>query len=136
MNAIYSFIAWLGNLMSRMGICASAGVVVGMANGGILALANLMEGPLSPDASQLLLLWLILTLFGWLLLLFVLVVLSRLTLASVGGPSLVNSALVTGLLLLLCNALSAYGWAFWLGILCGILVGLLLCGLYRAVKGG
>ena len=122
---------WLTEWLRRLGTCGNSGVIVGAVVGGLLSLLDFLDGPLAPTTAEFLWLWLLLSLFGWLVLLFVLAGLVRLALGGVALPALFNSVLVTALTIWLCRALSAWGWALLIGILAGILVGVLLCGLYR-----
>jgi hypothetical protein len=124
---------WLTEWLRRLGTCGNAGVIVGAVVGGLLTLLDFLDGPLSPTAAELLRLWLLLSIFGWLVLLFVLAGLVRLALGGVALPALINALLVTGLTIWICRILGAWGWAFLIGIAVGILVGALLCGLYRTM---
>lgn len=126
----------LAQLLARLGICANGGIIVGMLTGGTVALAELIHGPLSPTTAELLRIWAVTALAGWIVLLFVLVALARWTFGSVALPALVNAVLVSGLTLFLCRALGLFAFGFWIGIVAGLLVGLLLCGLYRLAARG
>lgn len=119
------------NWLRRLGTCGNAGIIVGAIVGGLLSLLDLLHGPLNVAGADFWRLWIALSLFGWLALLFILAGLVRLTLSSVALPALVNSALVTFLTLWICRAIPAWGWAVPIGILIGMLIGVLLCGLYR-----
>jgi hypothetical protein len=123
----------LASLLRSLGTCGIAGLIVGSVCGALLGLLDFLEGPLAPSTAELWRMWLLLALFGWLVLLFVLCGLARLTKVSVALPALVNSALVTALTIFLCGLLNAWGWGWLIGVLSGILVGALLCGLYRNV---
>jgi hypothetical protein len=136
MRTFARFFVWLGPWVARLGVCAIAGIIVGMLTGGAVALVDWLHGPLALTNAELLRFWALTALFGWLVLLFVLVVLSRWSFASVALPALVNSVLVSGLTLILCRATGLYAWGFWIGILAGLLVGLILCGLYRLIAKG
>jgi hypothetical protein len=117
----------LARLLKRFGACGVSGLIVGMLTGGLLAILDLIEGPLAPSVPEVLRLWLVCAVSGWLLLLALFVLLARWTLASVAGPALVNAGLASGLTILVCRALDAWGLGWWIGLLVGLLVGRLLC---------
>jgi len=128
-------LARLSRALARLGVCANAGLLVGMMTGGLLFLMNFLEGLLALSLVEALQFWALAAALGWLVLLFVLVALARWTFASVAAPALVNSLLVSGLTIFLCRAFALYAWAWWLGIMVGLLGGFVLCGLYRAASG-
>jgi hypothetical protein len=136
MRALARLLVWMSGWVSRLGVCAIAGIVVGMLTGGAVELLSWLDAPLAPSPAEFLRLWLITALFGWLVLLFVLVALSRWSFASVALPALINALLTSGLTLLLCRWTGLWAWAFWLGILAGLIVGLILCFLGRLLKRG
>jgi hypothetical protein len=117
----------IARLLKRLGTCGNAGLIVGMLTGGLLALLDFLDGPLAPTLTQIIRLWLVTALFGWLVLLAIFVGLVRWRFSAVALPSLVNAVLVAGLTLLICQALGAFAYAWWIGILVGLLVGRLLC---------
>lgn len=125
--------AWLTAFLARLGVCGNAGVAVGIVAGFVLTILDLVDGPLATNDSETLVLWLLLAAFGWLLILFLFTVFVRWTLQSVAIPGLVNSLLVTGLTVLVCRAANLFGLAWLVGLLAGILIGFLLCSLYRQV---
>lgn len=129
-------LAWLTAFLARLGVCGNAGVAVGVVTGLVLTLLDLIEGPLGTDNSELVVLWLMLAVFGWLLILFLFTVFARWSAASVAVPAVVNSVLVTGLTILLCRVAGLFGLAWLVGLLVGILVGYFLCSLYKQVERG
>ncbi len=129
-------IGWLTALLRRLGVCGGAGVAVGAMTGLLLTILDLIEGPLVLTNAETLQMWLLLAAFGWLALLFIFTVFVRWTAGSVAAPALVNSALVTGLTILVARAASLFGLAWLIGILAGMLVGFILCTLYKQVTRG
>lgn len=121
----------LGRLLAGLGICANAGLVVGLTTGGMLGLLAAFEGPPAPTAAELLQVWAATALFGWLILIFLFVPLSRWSFRAVALPAAANAIVVCGLTLFLCEAFALYLWGLVVGALVGVAVGLLLCGLYR-----
>lgn len=136
MRALARFLTWLSRWTARLGVCAIAGMIVGMLTGGAIAIVDWLDGPLAPTNAELLRFWVLTALFGWLVLIFALVTLARWSFASVALPALVNAVLTSGLTLLLCRWTGLYAWGFWLGILAGLIVGYILCGLYRLTAKG
>lgn len=127
---------WFDRLLARIGVCGNAGMIVGIVTGFALTLLDLIEEGLELTAQDALLLWLITAGFGWLMLLFVFVVLVHWTLDSVVLPTVVNSLLVTGLTVLICWVAELFPIAWLVGVLVGLLIGFLLCSLYRFARRG
>jgi len=125
--------AWISALLRWLGVCGSAGVAVGVMTGFILTLLDVFEGPLTLSDVEMVQVWLSLVTFGWLALLFIFTVLVRWAVRSVVIPTLVNAALVTALTVLVLRATGLYILAWLIGILAGIVVGFLLCSLYKRV---
>lgn len=127
---------WLFDLFRRLGVCGTAGVAVGVMTGGILMILDLIEAPLTLTDAEALRIWSLMAVFAWLGLILLFLVLARRTPASVAVPALVNAVLVTFLTIYVSRAAGLFSLAWLIGILAGILVGLLLCTLYRrAVRG-
>jgi len=126
-------IAWLTALLHRLGVCGNAGVAVGTMTGTIITILDVFEGPLALSDAETVQLWLSMAVFGWLALLFIFTALVRWTARSVAVPALVNSALVTALTVLVVRVTGLFPLAWLIGILAGILVGFLLCSLYKRV---
>ena len=124
-------IAALSKFLRKIGVCGNAGVIVGMLAGGALSLLDLLQDPLVLSDAQALRMWAILALFGWLVLLFVFVAFVRWPLSSVIIPTLVNAVLVSAVTLYVSRALDLFQWAWLIGFLVGVLLGFLLCRLYK-----
>jgi hypothetical protein len=136
MRLIARLVAWLSQYLRRIGVCGNAGVIVGLLAGGAIALLDFLENPLVLANPAALRVWVILALFGWLVLLIVFRAFVRWPLATIVVPTLVNAVLVSGLTLYVSRALGLFPWAWLLGFVIGLLLGLLLCRLYRySVKG-
>lgn len=137
MRLIARLVAWLSRYLRRIGVCGTAGVIVGLLAGGAIALLDLLKHPLVLSNPEAVRTWVILALLGWLVLIVVFVGFVRWSLASVVVPTLVNAVLVSGITLYLSRALGLFPWAWLLGLVVGMVLGLLLCRLYRySVKGG
>jgi hypothetical protein len=136
MSTSRSPLVWLTALLGRLGVCGQAGVAVGVITGFVLTLLDLINGPLGSDFGELAAMWLMLAVFGWLLIVFLFTVFARWSAASVAAPALVNSVLVTGLTVLVCRVAGVFSLAWLVGALVGVLVGYLLCSLYRRATRG
>lgn len=133
LRAIDRFADWLAPRLQGLGVCGHTGAIAGMLAGGVLVLMWVIEEALAPTSTEALQLWLLLTFFCWLAVLLIFVVFVRWKLTSVALPSLVNTALVVGLTVLVCYLTGAYPLGFFIGLIAGMLVGLLLCSFYRRV---
>lgn len=118
----------------RLGVCAYAGLAVGIVTGLVLTLFDLTDGPLEEDPIDVLVLWAMLAAFGWLVIVGLFTVFVRYQLASVAVPALVNSALTTGLMVAVCRITGLFEIAWLIGLLAGLLVGQMLCTLYRLLS--
>jgi hypothetical protein len=126
---------WLAERLRPIGACGQAGVIVGMIVGGLLGLHDFIEGGIAVSANDLLAYWLLLAIFGWIVLLAIFTLFVRWSLGSVIVPTFVNALLVTGLTLLVVVTGGLYPIAFFVGLLMGLLVGSLLCQVGRWLKG-
>ena len=146
MNQLYLFIKWLAKFFQWWGICATVGFLAGAISGVILLLFFSVHGSVITLTNvQTWQVALLLAAFCFIALLWVLYVLCRLTLASVFWPTLINCLLTCFFTVYLVNALAAWKFAVFIGMLVGLLIGYLLCllckylglggkdyGLYRA----
>jgi hypothetical protein len=127
---------WLTILLSRLGVCGTAGVAVGAMSGFLLTILDITEEALELTNLEAVQVWLLLALFCWLTLLLIFTLFVRWTAGSVAGPALVNALLVTGLTVLIVWLTGLYWLAVVIGILVGMLIGFLLCQLYARVRPG
>jgi hypothetical protein len=102
----------------------------------MMSVLDLIHGPLSLSDAETFQIWLSLAIFGWLALIFIFTVFVRWTASSVALPALVNSGLVTAVTVLVTRATGLFPLAWLIGMLAGILVGFLLCTLYKRVAKG
>ena len=137
MGAIAKLVKWLAGHLRRLGVCGNAGITVGLTAGGALVLLDFAEGgALVLSDAEALRVWAILALFCWLVLLFLFKVFLRWPLASVAVPTFINAVLVTAITVYVSRALDLYPWAWLIGLLAGMLVGFLLCTLYKRLARG
>jgi hypothetical protein len=126
----------LADLMRRAGACGNAGLIAGSVVGAILTLLEwVTEEKLDPSVGELVAIIAMLTGFAWLVLLFVFISTLRMPFTAVVLPTLVNALLVVVVTVLVAYALDAFGVAWLLGPLIGLLIGILLCFLARAWRG-
>jgi hypothetical protein len=135
MRTIAAFFKFLSRYTKRLGVCGNAGLIVGAIAGGILALLNFLRGGnIALTDAEVLYIGLMLSLFGWLTLLFILGALVRYPISSVAVPTFVNALLVCLLTTYLSNRSGLFEMAWLIGILVGILVGYLLCTIYKRLS--
>jgi hypothetical protein len=132
MRTITALFKFPSRYTKRLGVCGNAGLIVGAIAGGILALLNFLRGGnMALTGAEVLYIGLMLTLFGWLTLLFILGALVRYPISSVAVPTFVNALLVCLLTTYVSNYSGLFVIAWLIGILVGILVGYLLCAIYK-----
>lgn len=125
-----------GKRLGHLGECGLAGLIVGVVVGMMLTLLYWLDGATGAFTNQeLLYIALILTILGWAVMMFVLVVLVRASFASVRLPAFINALLVTFLTTFVCARAGVLEWAWLIGMLIGALVGYLLCTLYQRITG-
>jgi hypothetical protein len=108
-------------------------LIVGSVIGAILTLLDWVhEGKLELTGGEILAIIGLLTAFGWLVLLFIFVGALRMPFTAVALPALVNALLVVVCTVLIAYVLDAFGLAWLIGPLVGLLIGILLCYLSRA----
>jgi hypothetical protein len=129
MESIGAFYSTVIRQSDRLGECSQAGLLVGAVSGGLLSLLSFLHGGHHLTFSLADAVWiaLLLTAFGWLVLLLVFVGLLRRRFSSVALPSLVNAFLVTVVTLAVSVLLHLLILAWLIGIIAGSLIGYLLC---------
>ncbi|HET7234120.1 MAG TPA: hypothetical protein VFJ16_29170 [Longimicrobium sp.] len=132
MTFIFQLANSFARRLARLGVCGAAGFIVGTLAGFMLWLLDFLEsGALSLSTPQAVRIAAILSLFGWLVLLFLLTTAGRALLSSVVVPTFVNAFLVCFLTVFLTRALGLYAIAWLVGMLAGVLIGYVLCTLYK-----
>lgn len=132
MHALVLLMTGLSRRLRVLGLCANSGMIVGLTTGGILSIVkyanDVHSHPLSaPTPEDLVYIVLMLTALCWLFLMFALVAMCRLQFVSVALPALFTTAVVVGLTVWLTERLSLHAWAWLLGLIVGLVVGLSLC---------
>jgi MFS-type transporter involved in bile tolerance (Atg22 family) len=127
MKRIFDFWIYLSNIIKPLGVCANIGILTGSIAGLSLTGLLLLKGTLTLSNTDVVWIALILTGFTWLIALFLLCAMARLTFRSVALPSLVNTILVCFATVIVAKALNAYANAWIIGIVLGFLIGMLLC---------
>lgn len=136
MRAVARFVTALAQRLEPLGLCGTSGLLSGLLAGFILMLESGAHEDGDPTLLEGLAVAGMLTLFAWLVLMFVLTILARLTFASVALPAFVNALLVVFITVAIALGLDVAKWAVLIGAVVGALVGALLCRLDAARKGG
>jgi hypothetical protein len=122
----------LGKLTKRLGPCGNAGLIAGSLTGILLSLLGWEEsGSVSLSAEQIVAAIAMIAAFSWVVLLFILITLLRMSPPSVLAPSFVNVLAVVSLTVLSTAAVDGYDFAALIGPVVGMLVGSGLCFLSR-----
>lgn len=127
MNTIVKFFTLLAAPLKKVGICGNVGFIAGAIAGLTLTLLDFLKGGLTLSQQDTIYIALILTGFTWLIILFILTILVRLTFSSVALASLFNCLLVCFATVFLTRAINNYPLAWLIGMICGILIGMFLC---------
>ncbi|HLP55661.1 MAG TPA: hypothetical protein VK151_11555 [Fluviicola sp.] len=128
MKLLVKFFTSLNIFTKRLGICGNVGLIAGAIAGTLLMLLYLRQGgSLTMNTTEAVQVALMLTLFTWIFIQFVLVILARLTFRSVAIPSFVNCLLTCFAVVFIVRALGLYIAASFIGIVVGIIIGMLLC---------
>ena len=127
MNFLVRIFTILSPFLKRIGLCANVGILAGGIAGISLSFLHWIHNGLVLSTEEAFYVSLILTGFTWLVVLFLLCVLARLTFRSVALPSLFNCLLTCFVTVFLTRALNAYVLAWLIGLIVGFLIGLILC---------
>jgi hypothetical protein len=127
MKLLVKFFTSLNIWTKRLGLCGNVGLIAGAIAGTTLMLLYLKLGTLSLTNQDAVKIALILTAFTWLVVIFVLVILARLTFRSTAIPSFVNCLLTCFAVVFITHLLDLYILAWLIGIVVGIIIGMLLC---------
>lgn len=129
---IFAPMTYLGK---RLGICGMIAALAGFIAGGILCLLAFMHGGLVLSGQEWLYLALLLTIFTWLIILFLLFAFVRVRVKPHILPTLLSVFLVVVLTIVVCAALDLFDWAWIIGPVIGMIIGGLLCRLGRRLLG-
>ncbi len=127
MNSIVRFFTILSGPLNRVGTCGIVGLIAGAIAGLSLTLLDFSQGSVTLSQQDAIYISLILTGFTWIIVLFILTILVRLTFSSVALASLVNCLLTCFATVFLTRAINNFPLAWLIGMVCGILIGMLLC---------
>jgi|GEM_PF-4740537 len=127
MSALVKILTALKFLTSRIGVCGNVGLIAGAIAGFFIFMLDFIHDGLGLNNSSAAYLSLILSGLSWLVVLFMLTIFVRLTLASIAFPSLVNCLITCFLTVFLSKWMNAYAFAYLIGIIVGALVGMVLC---------
>jgi hypothetical protein len=127
MNSIVRFFTILSGPLNRVGTCGIVGFIAGSIAGLLLTILDFFQGSVTLSQQEAIYISLLLAGFTWIVVLFILTILVRLTFRSVALASLVNCLLTCFATVFLTRALNNYALAWFIGMVCGILIGMLLC---------
>jgi len=127
MKLLVKFFTSLNIFTKRLGLCGNVGLIAGAIAGTFLMFLDMRQGGLIMNTTEAVQVALMLTLFTWMFIQFVLVILARLTFRSVAIPSFVNCLLTCFAVVFIVRALGLYVIAWFIGIVVGIIIGMLLC---------
>jgi hypothetical protein len=128
MNLLVKFFTSLNILTKRLGLCGNVGLIAGAIAGLILMYYYLLNANvvvLSNEEAAIIAL--MLTAFTWIINMFFLWILARLSFFSVAVPSFVNCLLTCFAVVFVVRATGTYIVAWLIGIIIGIIIGMLLC---------
>lgn len=118
--------AIIGRFTKYFGLCGNAGILSGIISGFILMLASL-ENNTSISDKELFYIGFILTIFCYSIVLIVFSGLGSYTIKSIALPSFINSVLVVFTTVYITNYFDCFCYAWLLGAIIGLLIGLILC---------
>lgn len=134
MNLISKMFGPLERALNKLGICSTVGLMAGGITGFFLFCHYLnYPVPVFTD-SELLKVAAMLWLFCFLVILFILFVFCRFKLGSVFIQTLINTLLSSFATTYIVNLTGAWLWAFFIGILIGLIIGRLLCFICNNLK--
>lgn len=134
MNSIVKIFTFLSTYTKHIGICGNVGLIAGAIAGTLLSLLDFLNGGITLSLEEALYIALILGGFTWLVILFILCILSKLTFSSIALPSLLNCLLCCFATVFIARYLNMYPYAWAIGIVMGILIGMLLCRINGLLK--
>lgn len=128
MNLLVKFFTSLNILTKRLGLCGNVGLIAGGIAGLILMYYYLLNANVvvltNKEAA---IIALMITAFTWIINMFFLWILARLSFFSVAVPSFVNCLLTCFAVVFVVRLTGTYIIAWLVGIVLGIIIGMLLC---------
>ena len=136
MKSIASFFRYLGTYTKRLGNCGNVGLIVGALSGGMLTLLFISKGgSLSLTDNEAIKIAGILTIFSWLVLVFILTILIRLRFSSIAVGSFLITLFVTFITVYLSHKFELFEYAWLIGMLVGISLTALICKFFKRLIG-
>ena len=128
MKSIAKLMSAIGKIFDALGVCATIGFITGGLSGLVLTIYSMDLTPAPVlTVKEILQVGLLLAAATAGLLLFYLYVLCRYTFISVFMPVVLNCLLTCLITVWLVDVTRLWGWAFFVGVVVGLLVGRLLC---------
>jgi hypothetical protein len=134
MSAFSRNINNLSKYTEKLGICGNTGLINGTITGSILTYLNSVNPISVIDRNEYFIISTIITIFCWLIVLFILKFFIKLRIRNILLPSLINTILVCFLTVYLVYISRLYSIAWFIGLIVGITVGYGLCRLSKIKK--
>lgn len=127
--------AQLGDWCNKLGPCGNIGLMIGLIAGLLLTVLSLRTAHLRPAPMEVFWIIVILTLFCWVVMVFVAVVFGRFRLRSVLWGMLLRSVVICLVTVLITHVLGTYRFGIIIGIVVGLFFGYLICSVFARVRG-
>ncbi len=127
--------ARLAELLNKLGTCGNVGLIIGIIAGGLLTLQSIRTAPLRPTPAEVFWFIVILSVFCWLMLLFVYAVLLRSRVLPILFGTLLRSIVICLFTVLIAHVSGAYRLGIFIGIFVGLFFGFILCRVLNRVMG-
>lgn len=134
MNLISKLFGPLERTLNKLGVCSTVGLMAGGITGFILFCHYLNYPATVFTAPELLRIAAMLWLFCFLIILFILIIFCRFTFGSVFIQTLINTLFSSFATTYFVHLTDLWLWAFFIGILIGLIIGRLLCFICNTLK--
>lgn len=114
-------------LFGRLSFCAKIGALIGLLSGLVFGLMQAQNLSVIYSVQDLIVIGLVLAVFAWLVVLLVIGLWLRYRFSSFAGAALVNALLTAVLTVVVADLLGRPELSWFVGLVVGILVGLVLC---------
>ena len=126
--------ARLAGIFDRLGPCGNVGLIIGIIAGGLLTLLSIRTAHMRPTFFEAFWIFIILSVFCWMVLVFVATIFLRLQLQSVLFGMLVRSLVICLFTVLIVYLLGAYHFGIFIGICVGLFFGYFLCMILKEIR--
>ncbi len=126
--------ARLAGIFDKLGPCGNVGLIIGIIAGGLLTLLSTRTVHMRPTPIEVFWIFVILSVFCWLGLVFITTVFLRLQLQSVLFGMLMRSLVICLFTVLIAHLLGAYRLGIFIGIFVGLFFGYVLCVILERIR--